>query len=149
LPKFNDGTNPFLPKTPAAPAEPQKAEITAPPVAPVQKAPPPYAFKPVRSAPQMARTPAAAKPEAARPARSRWTARLNPFRAAEPVAAPVPAVVQPELSLDSVKVVHNDLADAEVEVVPVKAHSDAVVTPPLLPPSRQAWEYVGENLMKS
>ncbi len=55
-----------------------------------------------------------------------WSARLNPLNpisrlcgAAAP-ARPVTAV-QTELSLDTVKVVHNDLRDAEVEVVPLKS----------------------------
>jgi hypothetical protein len=55
---------------------------------------------------------------------------------------------QAELSLDSVKVVHNDLADADVEIVPVKSRAETVAAPQL-PPARQAWEYVGENLLKS
>jgi hypothetical protein len=56
--------------------------------------------------------------------------------------------VQPELSLAAIKVVHNDLADADVEIVPVKARAG---TPPpaMLSPARQAWEYAGENLLKS
>ena len=37
-------------------------------------------------------------------------------------------MVQPEFSLERVKVVHNDLADADVEMVPVKSARKRVVT---------------------
>ncbi|HUA66562.1 MAG TPA: hypothetical protein VME24_11990 [Alphaproteobacteria bacterium] len=49
---------------------------------------------------------------------------------------------QTELSLDSVKVVHNDLSDVDVEVVPIKSRSGA----PELPAPKKSWEYVGERL---
>jgi hypothetical protein len=84
----------------------------------VQKTPPPYAFKPMPKAPvvpvpaaQVAAKPQVAQP-AAKPAKAGWTTRLNPFRPPEPVAPPI--AEQTELSLDTVKVVHNDLADADV-----------------------------------
>jgi hypothetical protein len=60
-----------------------------------------------------------------------------------------PRAVQAELSLEGVKVVHNDLADADVEVVPVKARANAPEPAPMLPPARQAWEYLGETMLKS
>lgn len=132
LPKFNAGRNPFTPKAPAEAPTVAKVEskVAAPVVAATQK----ISAKP------------APKP-AAKPARAGWTAKLNPFRAPEPVA-PTPVAVQPEFSLDTVKVVHNDLADADVDVVPVKSHAEAPSVP-VLPPARQAWEYLGESLMKS
>lgn len=49
---------------------------------------------------------------------------------------------QTELSLDSVKVVHNDLSDVDVEIVPIKSRSGA----PELPAPKKSWEYVGERL---
>ena len=58
---------------------------------------------------------------AAKPARGGW---FNPFRPPQPVAtAPVVKAVQPELSLDAVKVLHNDLTDADVEVVPLQSRT--------------------------
>jgi hypothetical protein len=51
--------------------------------------------------------------------------------------------VQSELSLDRVKVVNNDLTDAEVEVVPLKSR------PAALPPPRKSWEILGERLLKT
>ena len=156
LPKFNEGRNPFGHKS--AEAEESGAQAAAAPAAapaapaPAQKSPPPYAFKPAtRPAAGQTEQPAtqpAARTEA-KPARHGWTTRLNPFRAPEPAPARPPLAVQTELSLNSVKVVHNDLADADVEVVPVKSRTDVQVEAPILPPARRAWEYLGESLMKS
>jgi len=156
LPKFNEGRNPFAPAAPAAAAveaEASQAQAQAPAVVAGPKPPAPYAFKPKplakagSSGSQIKRelptTGASAK--AARPS---WTTRLNPFRAPEPAAANPPPEVQPELSLAAIKVLHNDLADADVEIVPVKSHG-CLPTPAVLPPARQAWEYVGESLLKS
>jgi len=177
LPKFNEGRNPFAPRPaeagagstvgPApiatAAAKSPKPENEVPKVSNLtiaqavaiakkvqaNKSAPPYAFKPMTklNVPPAAKT--AAKPAASQPApkaaRPGWTTRLNPFRPPEPVTLPI--AEQTELSLDSVKVVHNDLADADVEIVPVKSHVAPPV--PVLPPARQAWEYLGENLLKS
>jgi hypothetical protein len=144
LPKFNEGKNPFAPQPaePAATAPKVESNPPAPAVPAARKSPPAYAFKPAASP--------VAQP-GAKPVRSGWTSRLNPFRPPEPAASPgqPPAAVQVELSLDAVKVVHNDLADADVEIVPVKSRADASVTTALLPPARQAWEYLGETLLKS
>ena len=129
LPKFNADKNPFTPK----PAEP------APAAAPEAKN---------TSAPVVARTQKIPARSAAKPARAGWTSKLNPFRAPEPVAPPMSNVVQPEFSLDTVKVVHNDLADADIEIVPVKSHAAAPAAP-VLPAARQAWEFLGESLLKS
>ena len=49
---------------------------------------------------------------------------------------------QTELSLDTVRVVHNDLSDVDVEVVPIKSRSTA----PELPAPKNSWEFVGERL---
>lgn len=49
---------------------------------------------------------------------------------------------QTELSLDSVKVVHNDLSDVDVEIVPIKSRAVA----PDMPAPRKSWEFVGERL---
>jgi hypothetical protein len=154
LPKFNVGRNPFGHKS--AEAEESGAQAAAVPAvpapAPAQKSPPPYAFKPAGRPADGQTAQPAAQPVArteAKPARHGWTTRLNPFRAPEPAPARPPLAVQTELSLNSVKVVHNDLADADVEVVPVKSRTDGQVEAPILPPARRAWEYLGESLMKS
>jgi len=80
-----------------------------------------------------------------------WTSKLNPatmFRS-QPSVTPARPAVQVELSLDSVKVVHNDLSDADVEVVPIKSRP-TMVRPvvPDLPPAEKAWELLGERMMK-
>ena len=49
---------------------------------------------------------------------------------------------QTELSLDAVRVVHNDLSDVDVEVVPIKSRSAV----PELPAPKNSWEFVGERL---
>jgi len=54
-------------------------------------------------------------------------------------------VVQSELSLDTVKVLHNDLSDAEVEVVPLKSRSGVAD----LPPAKKSWEILGERLLRA
>ena len=168
LPRFNEGRNPFALKSANAPAvtaveaagpAPQATQVElkgsnpamAQAVAIAQKAtkaPPPYAFKPMPKAPVQPAAKVEAKPvtqPAAKPVKTGWTMRLNPFRPPEPVAPPI--AEQVELSLDTVKVVHNDLADADVEIVPVKSHAQTVAAP-VLPAARQAWDYQGENLVK-
>ena len=149
---------PPAPKTPSADSDVAKSSgltiaqaVAIAQKAKVQKTQPPYAFKPMPKAPvpvpaaQVAAKMPVAQP-AAKPAKAGWTTRLNPFRPPEPVAPPV--AEQTELSLDTVKVVHNDLADADVEIVPVKSHTEQPAAP-VLAPARQAWEYLGENLLKS
>jgi hypothetical protein len=130
LPKFNAEKNPFSPKS----AEP------APAAAPEVK---------IVSAPVAAKDRENATAPAGNLVRAGWTTRLNPFRAPETAAPPMPNVVQPELSLDAVKVVHNDLADADIEIVPVKSRVVAPVETPVLPPARKAWEFLGDSLLKS
>lgn len=154
LPKFNEGRNPFAPTAPkaaaVAPEAPnEKVQVRA--VASAPKALVPYTFKPAAKAGDLGSGLESGRPTSgasAKAARPNWTSRLNPFRAPEPVAAQAPLAVQPEFSLAAIKVLHNDLADADVEIVPVKARANAP-TPALLSPARQAWEYVGENLLKS
>ena len=101
-------------------------------------------------APVAVKTQKFSAPPSARPVRAAgWTTRLNPFRTSEPVAPSPASAVQVELSLDAVKVVHNDLADADIEIVPVKSRTVAVMEAPVLPPARQAWEFMGERLMSA
>ena len=134
LPKFNADKNPFAPKpADAAPAAPEVKKVSPSPVASAKKAPafvilPPNPAMPTRAA--------------------SWKDKLNPFRPPPP-ARPIPAsAVQVELSLEAVKVVHNDLADADIEVVPVKSRTAAAPEAPMLPPARASWEFLGERLVK-
>jgi hypothetical protein len=101
-----------------------------------------------------------------------WLKKLNPLvwwenrKPAQPKSA-IPrfekAPVQGELSLDNIKVVRNDLSEADVEIVPMKARpakvplvaamaaeagaAAAAMAIPELPPARNAWEFLGERLL--
>ena len=77
-----------------------------------------------------------------------WTSRLNPFRPPAPTAN-APIAIQPELSLEAVKVVQNDLTEADIEVVPVKSRTIATPEPTVLPAGRGQWEFSNERLVKS
>jgi hypothetical protein len=133
LPKFNAEKNPFAPK----PAEPAPATVPE-----VKQVSPPAFAKP-QKIPVFAAPPPAVLARAAS-----WKDRLNPFRTPAPARPAVPCAVQVELSLEAVKVVHNDLADADIEVVPVKSRTVASPEAPMLPPARSAWEFLGERLVK-
>jgi len=102
--------------------------------------------------------PAAPRP-AGRPAARRevradgWSAWLNPMaRLSSAVAGPQRSVtaVQTELSLDAVKVLHNDLcdADAEVEVVPLKSRPARVTGAAEAEPAA-AWSELGNSLFEA
>lgn len=130
LPKFVSPKNPFV-ALPAAPAavmtEPVRgsAALVA---AKTQKLPATAPVKP----------------------RISWAEKLNPATIFRTQGAPQPArpAVQAELSLDTVKVVHNDLSDADVEVVPIKSRSTPPPVVPMLPPAEKPWELLGERMMK-
>jgi hypothetical protein len=125
LPKFNTDKNPFASRQTTSAPEPaaEAKNASAPPLL---------------------------KPSVARPARAvNWKDKLNPFRAPEPIAPPMVGAVQAELSLDAVKVVRNDLADADIEVVPVKSQTVSAPEKAVLPPSRHSWEFLGDHLVKT
>jgi hypothetical protein len=80
-----------------------------------------------------------------------WVSRLNPisiFRAAPSPANKNVTPVQVELSLEKVKVVHNDLTDADVEIVPMKSRP-ARVPAPDLQPGKKSWADLGERIIKA
>jgi hypothetical protein len=126
LPKFESPKNPFahLPKAQTENLVPVKKENVA---AKTQKMPTIFTTQ--------------------KPATT-WTSKLNPISILRP--APVETknerpIMQTELSLDAVKVVHNDLTDADVEIVPMKSRP----APPELQPARKSWEILGERLLKA
>ncbi len=135
LPKFNAEKNPFTPK----------------PVAPAPEAKTAVARMEQVSVPGSASV--AAKTQntpvlAAGPTRAiSWKDKLNPFRAPEPVRPNPAGAVQVELSLEAVRVVHNDLADADIEIVPVKSRP-AALEPASCPPAHAAWGFLSEQLVK-
>ena len=130
LPRFVSPKNPFAPaKKTAETAAVQARKETVPAPAATQKLPP------VSSAPKSL------------PA---WTSKLNPaslWSSPVPVEQKTSSAVQAELSLDTVKVIHNDLSDADVEVVPIKSHPAASEIP-ALSPAKKSWEILGEQLMR-
>jgi hypothetical protein len=84
----------------------------------------------------------------------KWSARLSPLNpisrlcgvAAAP-ARPLTAV-QIEMRLDAVKVLHNDLSDAEVEVVPLKSRP-ARSAGAAEPEPAAAWSELGGGLFEA
>jgi hypothetical protein len=107
--------------------------------------------------------------ESAKPAPvvDNWLKKINPLvwlgsRKPAPAKPAAPRFgktpVQGELSLDNIKVMRNDLSEADVEIVPMKARrpkelpmvaeaSAAAMAIPELPPATTAWEYLGERLL--
>jgi hypothetical protein len=135
LPKFGLAQNPFKSPDEAEPVKPAAETIAAP----IKKAAPPVAAKTQKI-----------PPWPARPARATsWASKLNPisiWRGSAPAAPSAPCPVQSELSLDSVKVVHNDLSDADVEVVPIKSRTADKTAVPTLPPPEKSWEFLAERM---
>jgi hypothetical protein len=135
LPKFGSPKNPFV--TPAQ-AESPKTSLENP-VAPMEKVSMPSWTK-TQKIPAISGTPKSL---------ATWTTKLNPMtmlRGSQEEKTFSP-VVQTELSLDSVKVVHNDLTDADVEIIPMKSRPQKIVAD--LPPAKKSWEILGERLLKA
>src|SRR6185437_3573047 len=180
LPKFESSKNPFAAKTHAE-REPQlpklsPAETAAPDVKSAELLP---AAKPA-AAPVAQSAPAAPAPAKPSPAVDGWLKKLNPLvwfgnrKPAEPKSA-IPrfnkgkAPVQGELSLENIKVMRNDLSDADVEVVAAQVKvraakkiaapvapavpeasaqaAAAAMAIPELPPASAVWEFLGERLL--
>ena len=79
-----------------------------------------------------------------------WVGKLNPVSlwrgSPEPDTRPS---VQSELSLDSVKVMHNDLSDADVKVVPIKSRTAHEMAVPVLSPPKKSWEFLAERMFQA
>ena len=137
LPKFGQVPNPFQA---AAAADTTKAgpttetepvrKLAAPAAAKTQKIPP-WPPGPTRT--------------------SSWASKLNPVALWRETPAPEASrqPVQSELSLDTVKVVHNDLSDADVEVVPMKSRTAEAAAVPELPPPSRPWEFLAERMFRA
>ena len=120
LPKFVSPKNPFAPSKKEAASEPVAAQ-KLPPISGTSKS------------------------------LAAWTTKLNPssfWSSPAPVEQKTLPAVQTELSLDTVKVVHNDLSDADVEVVPIKSRPAASEVP-ALSPAKKSWEILGERLLRA
>ena len=122
LPKFISPKNPFM--TPAR-AEPVPGGVAAP-----------IKNRMASDGTKTQKLPVFAK---VCPRKQSWVDKLNPisiWRDARPqTPEKVQRPLQSELSLDRVKVVHNDLRDADVQIVPIKSRTLPEVTEPILPPA--------------
>ena len=136
LPKFGSPKNPFV--TPAQNESPKSPLEN--PVAPMEKFSAPSWTK-AQKVPAISSTPKSL---------ATWTTKLNPMtmlRGSQEEKNFSRPIVQSELSLDSVKVVHNDLTDADVEIIPMKSRPQKIVAD--LPPAKKSWEILGERLLKA
>ncbi len=147
LPQFGSAKNPFTSRTesdtghaePGSPGDHAEAAGGAPaeqrdmPSLGAEQTPAPQRGAGDRTEPAVAGGPCFAKALSLRTAvvLSRWTARLRglfPRRRPRKEKTGIPrftkAAVQGELSLEKIKVVRNDLSDADVEIVPAR-RSDA------------------------
>jgi hypothetical protein len=135
LPKFGLAQNPFKSPPGTEPAKPEAETIAAP----VKKVVTPVAAK-TQKLPAWPPGPVRA---------TNWASKLNPisiWRGPASAAQNTPDPVQSELPLDRVKVVHNDLSDADVEVVPIKSRTAGEATVPVLPPPTKPWEFLAERM---
>jgi hypothetical protein len=143
LPQFVSPKNPFVKPVMAA----TQTELPKPSaqdlVAPVKKTTPPWL--------KTEKMPVFAAQQGATARTTTWVSKLNPvsiFRVAPASADKNLTPVQVELSLEKVKVVHNDLTDAEVEVVPMKSRPARESAVNLLP-LKKSWEVLGKRIMKA
>ena len=140
LPKFSAVKNPFA----------HGAPVVAAPELPVAPAPAPSLAE-VKTRPLPTLT--SAKPEKVeKTASPGWVSKISSVSIwrgwqAEVKAQQTP--VQVELSLKDVKVIHNDLSDADVEVVPIKSRPAPVKTVRAeAAANEKVWELSGEPLLK-
>jgi hypothetical protein len=137
LPQFVSPKNPFV--GPASPPEPSK--VPAPEsIGPARKLTP----LPVKTE----KIPAVMAPGATARATT-WVSKLNPaalFGGTPATVNKKMTPVQVELSLEKVKVVHNDLTDADVEVVPMKSRPARELPTPQT--AKKSWADLGERIMK-
>jgi hypothetical protein len=157
LPKFGPAKNPFKPETASASGE---AADVAPATTPVMPRPTradqepvvASAIKPlVALAQKLTAVPAMAEKK-----KANWAGKFSPVLIFQRVRAKggekswdkadkaQKPGTQTELSLDSVKVVHNDLSDVDVEIVPMKSRSG----PAEVQAPKKSWEFLGERLLR-
>ena len=140
LPKFTPARNPFAqPATAAAAPELPVAPKTQPTLVEVKTRPMPTLpeSKPVK---------------VEKPASAGWVSKISSvsiWRGWQAEVKAQQAAVQAELSLEAVKVVHNDLSDTDVEVVPIKSRpAPAKTVREVAPMEEKSWEPSSERLLK-
>ena len=135
LPKFISPKNPFAPPAKTEPAP--KEEAT-----PAKK----------DAAPDRTKTQKLPTFPAVVPRKKIWAGLFNPlalWRRLRPATPPrTERPLQAELSLDRVKVVHNDLTDADVEIVPIKSRTAPEVEAPVLTtaPAGDSWSRLSAKI---
>ena len=157
LPKFGPVKNPFKPESPQPTVETRDPAPATPPAMPrparvIRETTAVAATSPLISTAQ--KLPPV--PVITEKKKKHWAGKFNPaliFRRAtvsgrektleKTAKMQKPAATQTELSLDSVKVVHNDLSDVDVEIVPMKSRTGAE-----LPAPKKSWEFLGERLLR-
>jgi hypothetical protein len=140
LPKFGSPKNPFAspPKEQAAaapPVERRASKVESQTALPSTPDPRPSTSKTPVLLSRPVRTPS-------------WAEKLNPFRSSPSSPQTDAQAVQEELSLDSVKVVHNDLSDVDVDVVPMKSRPPAE-EPSVMPAAEKLWGHLGKRVLKT
>jgi len=135
LPKFISAKNPFAPP---AKAEPSPKAVAAP----IKKGITSDGTK-TQKLPTF---------PAARPWGRAWISKLNPISfwrgSTPPALQKTQCPRQAELSLDRVKVVHNDLSDVDVEIVPIKSRTASAAAEPALAPAQggDSWSRLSEKI---
>ena len=140
LPKFAAAKNPFVPV----------AGTPAPELPRVVKAEPALVAAKTRPLPTLRPE----KPE--KPLSTGWVKKISAVAIWRGWQAEVKAqqpTVQAELSLESIKVIHNDLSDTDVEVVPIKSRPVAAPAAPQVsrefPQEEKSWELTHESVGKA
>lgn len=143
LPKFPTPRNPFNASALAGPGITPDLPVAAKPASSLVE----VKTRPLPTMPE-------SKPEKTERAQTAgWVKKISSvavWRGWQAEAKAQHRVVQGELSLDAVRVMHNDLSDADVEVVPIKsrtAPSTKVLTISA-PETEKSWELTGEPLLK-
>ncbi|MEJ0091529.1 MAG: hypothetical protein WDM80_17510 [Limisphaerales bacterium] len=142
LPQFVSPKNPFV-NTGAAATQDElpKSEPQAS-LPPDKKSASPWA--------KAQKMPEVAAPQGATARATTWVSKLNPVSMFRNSSSPVDKIIPPvqvELSLEKIKVVHNDLSDADVEVVPMKSRPARLA--PDSKPAKKSWEDLGERILKA
>ncbi len=132
VPKFISPKNPFAP--------PDKTEAPAPPAVAAKQ-------ETASGASRISNPPIFPM---ARPRGQRWIGKLNPVSLWRRSTAAGPQKVQcprqAELSLDRVKVVHNDLSDVDVEIVPIKSRTAPEAVAPAPVNGGDSWSRLGAKI---
>ncbi len=133
LPKFATPPNPFSPPPP----------MTTPELPALPKADPSLVAAKTRPIPTLSQPPTV---KVEKPVATGWVSKISAVSVWRGWKAEVKAqnpTVQTELSLEAVKVVHNDLSDADVEVVPIKSRPPVPTEPQRqLTGEETSWELV-------